>query len=389
MFSKSGEHGVSGLQSFSAMLCGAALFVMTAVPGARGAEFKILRLPGLDNVIVTMRGAVTEGDARRFSDTVATLGGAHATLNVSGPGGLVNEALDIGAQVQEHQFATMVSSQAECYSSCALIWLAGTRRYIAPDSVIGVHAAFRTRGDTAEESGVSNAKIGAFLNMIGLPLDAISYITTAPPDATLPITPLIARMLGIEVFEQQGLTVITPEDAPTAYVRARQTAELAAIATQCSALLQLDPAIIRQTMERNLKQAHEDFGGNRMAEIISWMPSKIRADVERDGVLKWCFDAAPRLRAEHLSFGFDGPSFDCAKASSQTERAICENPLLWGPDRAMSTVYSYRRTQATPEMKSRLREAQRSWISRRAQCKADTRCLTEVYRRRLAEFGLE
>ena len=64
--------------------------------------------------MIMMTGEVTEGDAQRFDETVATLGGAHATLNVSGPGGLVNEALDIGAQVQEHRFATMVSPQTEC-----------------------------------------------------------------------------------------------------------------------------------------------------------------------------------------------------------------------------------------------------------------------------------
>ena len=256
---------VSGWRCLAFRLGAAALLFLPATPSVRAANFEVLRLPGYDNVIIMMTGEVTEGDAQRFADTVATLGGAHATLNVSGPGGLVNEALDIGAQVQEHRFATMVSAQTECYSACALIWLAGPRRYLSPDSVIGVHAAFRTReDDTAEESGVANARIGAFLNMIGLPLDAITYITTAPPDDFLPITPAIARNLGIEVYEQHGMETVTPDAAPTAHVLARQTAELAAISTQCSELLQLDPATVRQAMETTLGNAHEDFGGERM-----------------------------------------------------------------------------------------------------------------------------
>jgi hypothetical protein len=309
---------------------------------------------------------------------------------VSGPGGLVNEALDIGAQVQEHRFATMVSSQTECYSACALIWLAGPRRYLSPDSVIGVHAAFRTSDDdTAEESGVANARIGAFLNMIGLPLDAITYITTAPPDATLPITPAIARNLGFEVYEQHGMETVTPDAAPTAHVLARQTAELAAISTQCSELLQLDPVTVRQAMERTLGKAHEDFGGERMAEIVSWMPSEVRADVEHDGFAKWCFDAAPRLRAEGLSFGFDGPSFECARASSATERLICNEPQLWGPDRAIAALYSVHRDRATSELKTRLRDTQRSWIAWRDGCGPDSACVVEAYRQRLKDFGLE
>jgi hypothetical protein len=311
-------------------------------------------------------------------------------LNVSGPGGLVNEALDIGAQVQEQRFATMVSPQADCYSACALIWLAGPRRYLASDSVIGVHAAFRTRDDdTAEESGVANARIGAFLNMIGLPLDAITYITTAPPDATLPITSAIARNLGIEVYEQHGTVTVTPNAAPTAHVLARQTAELAAISTQCSELLQLDPAAVRQAMETTLGKAHENFGGERMAEIVSWMPSEARADLEHDGYAKWCFEAAPRLRAEGLSFGFDGPSFDCSRASSATEHLLCDDPTLWGPDRAISALYSVHRERATADLKVRLRDTQRSWIAWRDGCGADAGCVTEAYRQRLKDFGLK
>lgn len=366
-----------------------ALISLCAAPAVIAANFEVLRLSGFENAIIMMTGEVAEGDAQRFEDIVANLGGTHATLNVSGPGGLVNEALDIGAQVQERRFATMVSPQTECYSACALIWLAGPRRYLSSDSVIGVHAAFRTREEETQESGVANARIGAFLNMIGLPLDAITYITTAPPDATLPITPAIARNLGIEVYEQHGMETVTPATAPTAYVLARQIAELAVISTQCLELLHLSPTTVRQAMEATLRKAHEDFGGERMAEIISWMPSEIRADVEHDGFVKWCFEAAPRLRAEGLSFGFDGPSFECARASSATEHLICAEPKLWGPDRAIAALYSVRRDRATPELKTHLRDTQRSWIAWRDGCGPDTACVVEAYRKRLKDFGLE
>lgn len=367
-----------------------AFILLTFTQSGGAASFEILRFPGYENAMILMTGEVTKGDAQRFADTVAGLGGAHATLNVSGPGGLVNEALDIAAQVQESRFATMVSSQTECYSACALIWLAGPRRYLSPDSIIGVHAAFRTRDDeSTEESGVANARIGAFLNMIGLPLDAITYITTAPPDDTLPITPWIARNLGIEVYEQHGMETVTPETAATAHVLARQTSELAAISKQCSDLLQLDAAMVRREMEATLRKAHDDFGEDRMADIVSWMPSKIRADVEHEGYAKWCFEAAPRLRAEGLSFGFDGPGFDCSRASSSTEHLICEEPSLWGPDRAIAAFYAAYRDGATPDRKSQLRDTQRSWIAWRDGCGSEKACVAEAYRQRLDDFGLK
>ena len=149
------------------------------------AEFEVLHPPGFDNVMVLMTGEVLEGDAQRFADIVETLGGAHATLNVQGPGGRVVEALDIGAQVKTVGFATMVNTQA------------------ARD------------GQDPEESGVANARIGAFLNMIGLPLDAITYITTAPPDDFLPITRLppaasASRCMSNTVWRRSPLRMRRP-----------------------------------------------------------------------------------------------------------------------------------------------------------------------------------
>jgi uncharacterized protein len=119
------------------------------------------------------------------------------------------------------------------------------------------------------------------------------------------------------------------------------------------------------------------------------MPSEIRANVEHDGFVKWCFEAAPRLRGEGLSFGFDAPSFDCARASSATEYVVCDDPTLWGPDRAISALYSIHRERATPDLKMRLRDTQRSWIAWRDGCAADRECIAEAYRQRLKDFGLE
>jgi len=185
------------------------------------------------------------------------------------------------------------------------------------------------------------------------------------------------------------METVTPHAAPTAHLLARQTAELAAISAQCFEMLQLGLGVLRQAMEATLGMGHENFGAARMGEIISWMPSEIRADVEHDGFVKWCFETAPRLQAEGLSFGFDGPSFDCAKASSAAEHVICDDPKLWGPDRAVAALYSHHRQQATADLRGRLRDARRAWIGWPDGCEADTACVAEAYRQRLKDFGLE
>ena len=369
---------------------GLAKLLMGLATTSNAATFDIVSAPEYDNVIVLMNGEISEGDAQRFSDIVATLGATHATIAIQGPGGLVGEALDIGAQIRIAHFATMVASQTECYSACALIWLAGERRYLAQDSIIGVHAAYRSEpGDQRTESGVANASIGAFLNMIGLPLDAITYVTTAPPDQIQPITPAIARSLGIEVYEQNGSATITPSIAPTAHGIARQFTETIGVSIYCSELLQLDQDEVRAVGEALLRKSHAMFGGARMAEIISWMPSDLRSKAEQQGYPAWCFETVPLLRAEGVQFGFDGPSFDCTRAATPTERVICEEPSLWVRDRAMAALYSSLRENYGPALRAQLRDTQHAWILWRDSCAWDKDCVLEAYRVRLKDFGVE
>ena len=52
------------------------------------------------------------------------------------------EALSIGSEIRLRGFTTFVAGgKMQCYSACALIWIAGVRRYMMPDASIGVHAA--------------------------------------------------------------------------------------------------------------------------------------------------------------------------------------------------------------------------------------------------------
>ncbi len=297
-----------------------------------------MQITGYENVMIMMTGEVTEGDAQRFDDIVAGLGGTDATLNVSGPGGLVNEALDIGAQVQEHRFATMVSTQAECYSACALIWLAGPRRYLSPESIIGVHAAFRTAMTKSPKNRSGERQVGAFLN--SRPSPRRHHIRQhGSADRHASDHPRVARNLGIEVYA----TTWVGDQSPQMLHRPRTSSPAVLLNSWASLgivleLLQLDSDTVRGAAQGALQTAHENFGEQRMADIVSWMPSEVRANIEQVRLREVVFRDRASLRAEGLSFGFDGPSFDCSKAASATERAICDDPKLWGRDRAIELV---------------------------------------------------
>jgi uncharacterized protein YecT (DUF1311 family) len=85
----------------------------------------------------------------------------------------------------------------------------------------------------------------------------------------------------------------------------------------------------------------------------------------------------------------DGPSFDCAKALSQTEADICANPTLAKLDLELARLYEQIHAGVgTQPAQDQLRQLQRQWLRRRNQlCLAAAdrpACLAEEYRRQRA-----
>jgi uncharacterized protein len=77
--------------------------------------------------------------------------------------------------------------------------------------------------------------------------------------------------------------------------------------------------------------------------------------------------------------------FNCAKAATQVEKAICADAELSALDSQMSDVY--KSALADPKTKDAIKNAQRAWIKRRDAC-VDNACLKLVYTERMAALGL-
>jgi len=77
-------------------------------------------------------------------------------------------------------------------------------------------------------------------------------------------------------------------------------------------------------------------------------------------------------------------SFDCAKAVSVTEKAICSDVALARLDRQMSDAYAQAVSWASDDAaKAAIRTAQRQWIGVRDGCSGDLGCLTAAYDTRI------
>lgn len=87
-------------------------------------------------------------------------------------------------------------------------------------------------------------------------------------------------------------------------------------------------------------------------------------------------------------------SFDCAKAASPTEAAICREPSLGAKDIRMAAYYRVLEEAAPAwsgmayrEFRDAERERQADWIAKqRDPCAGDLACLQQAYDARIAEL---
>jgi len=123
--------------------------------------------PGGQFDLIVLNGPIKDGDDARFRDIAASAGKAVVLLNSEG--GSVAPALEMGRTIRLKGLSTSVPPDTLCASACALIWLAGSPRFLNETSHIGFHASYTLTEGKPSESGVSNALVGAYLNQIGLP----------------------------------------------------------------------------------------------------------------------------------------------------------------------------------------------------------------------------
>src|ERR1700730_10594600 len=169
--------------------------LLIATTAARGAAIDVVSLGPNDPSLVKVTGPLESGDKDLFLRKILSL--SSAVVAFDSDGGSLVAGIQIGETIRLKNFSTVVPNGKRCASSCALAWLGGTRRFMGPESKIGFHSAYD--GDTGQVTGPGNALVGAYLNKIGLPYDAVVYITSAAPDSITWLSKADAEKIGIEV----------------------------------------------------------------------------------------------------------------------------------------------------------------------------------------------
>ena len=100
-----------------------------------------------ENRFIYATGSIEEGEALRFRRFLAAqpqwIGKTFVVLN--SPGGLVADALALARFVELEKFMTGVAPSGSCSSACTLVWAAGSRKFVNPDTCIGVHNAITVK----------------------------------------------------------------------------------------------------------------------------------------------------------------------------------------------------------------------------------------------------
>jgi hypothetical protein len=182
----------------------AALFLAMALPGD-AAQIEVREDMGKLPVIGVL-GNIEGNDVARFQELSSTL--SNAIVLLKSGGGKMAPAIQIGELVKAKGYTTVVSDF--CASSCALIWLAGSKRFMTPTARIGLHQAYN---GTGQADGPGNAILGSYLTRLGLSYSAIVFATQARPNDMKWLTVDDAKRIGIPVVVL-GLNTLEKPSTP-------------------------------------------------------------------------------------------------------------------------------------------------------------------------------
>ena len=89
-----------------------------------------------------------------------------------------------------------------------------------------------------------------------------------------------------------------------------------------------------------------------------------------------------------MGFSAQAASFDCKKAQTVTEHAVCDHRQLNDADVKMATTYNIIRKLVPMGTRGVIQDQQVKWLQLRDQCGDNVSCLNEVYKMRQQKLDI-
>jgi hypothetical protein len=154
------------------------------------------------DTVIRLWGATDEVSFAKFQQEADQAIGK-VVVSLSGPGGFVGAALKISRIIQDRDFATVVEPGKQCGSMCAVVFLSSRHRFMTRFGTVDVHSVYQRDGVTGERHKFfgGNKIVADILRRSEVPQDIIYYIESGDPDEFLPLSPKIARNMGLVFTE--------------------------------------------------------------------------------------------------------------------------------------------------------------------------------------------
>jgi hypothetical protein len=92
-------------------------------------------------LFVDVTGTITSQDSKTFENVLQDLGSRRLYTRLDSAGGDVFAAMHIGRLIRKHDGVTVISVPSKCYSSCALLFIAGVMRHNLGE--LGLHRPYQ------------------------------------------------------------------------------------------------------------------------------------------------------------------------------------------------------------------------------------------------------
>jgi len=337
--------------------------------------------------IISITGPIEDGDGQTFMHLAITTRNAIVKLN--SPGGLVDDGIIIAEQIFSSSFDTYVSSEAQCFSICGIVWLSGAQRYLDENGRVGFHGAYvENEQGSYSVSGPGNAKIGAFLGKVELSQTAITFVTNAKPDELSFVGFVEAAILGLEPKSLRQDLFNERQDFIDPIEAIKIAASITLYGTACLEMFQAPPSDFEQYYGAFLGFAQEILGAQEAGQELDLALINISKSIREEGQIISCIEAEKIIRAAKISTGIYGPSFNCAEHTSDVHQALCGSPNLWASDIVMNSIYWNVRQNLSPiRDTAAFLDRQRQWTLMRDGCSSSVVCLNDLYYFRLREIS--
>lgn len=181
---------------------GASLAALLVANASQAADIKLVRPErGTEPAIFSVEGTIELYDAVQFEQLCTTSGltGGHAAvIFLKSTGGHISPALDMGSYIHKKRLRTAVPDGSDCASACALIWLAGSVRYLGQNSRVGFHSSSVVVKGERLRSSEGNKRVSDYLKWLNVfPPSGADYVIDGEPEHITWLTLFNATKYGI------------------------------------------------------------------------------------------------------------------------------------------------------------------------------------------------